>query len=177
MESDFTLLAGVDDEDVFRGEDSVELILCVSLDESLYYLDYDGNGEPIVVFEPGTTVTVDGVSYTADDFTFGLPPISELNPDGGGGDLAPHDIFPTAFLEVTRTIEDPGVHEFEIEDGVPGTHFDLYTVTTNPGEIDFFAPFSKDAGIVPEPSTLALLGGGLLLVSAQRRRKRKRREP
>jgi hypothetical protein len=176
-QSDFTLLATVDDEDVFRGEDTAEIILCVGLHESLYYLDYDANGDPIVIFEPGTTLTIDGVSYTADDFTYGLPPISEMNPDGGGGDLPPHDVYPTAFLEVKRTIDDPGVYEFEIEDGVAGTHFDLYTITSNPGEIDKFAPFSKDAGIVPEPSTLVLLGTSLLLVSAQKRRKRKRLEP
>jgi len=175
-ESDFTLQAIVDDEDVFRGEDTVDLYLCVALSHDLYTLDGQGD----VVFNEGTTITIDGITYTEDHFTYGLPPIEEMNPDGGGGDMPPHDIFPTAYLEVVRIINvadlnSPATYEYEISDAVAGTHFDLYTLDAE-GRIDKFAPFSKDAEVVPEPSTLALLGGGLLAVPLFRRLRKRRKQ-
>ncbi len=164
MSSAFTLQAIVDDEDVFRGEDSTTLYLAVALPEDL-------------LTHEGTLITINGTSYTADDFTLGLAPIAELNPDGGGGDLAPHAIYPTLFLEIPLVITEPGIHEFEITDAAGGIHFDLYTLTSNPGDIDFFAPFSKDAAtIAPEPSTFVLLGGGLLIAPLRRYVRRKRRQ-
>ena len=69
--SDFTLQAIVDDEDVFRGEDTVDLYLCVALSDDLYTLDGQGD----VVFNEGTTITIDLITYTENDFTYGLPPL------------------------------------------------------------------------------------------------------
>lgn len=159
----FTLQAIVDDEDVFRGADSTTLYLCIALSEDLFT-------------QAGTLITIDGVSYTTADFTYGLPPIAEANPDGGGGDMPPHDIYPTLYLEIPFEITEPGITEFEITDASGGIHFDLYTLDGN-GEIDMFAPFSKDAAtIVPEPSTFVLLGGGLLIAPLRRYVRRKRRQ-
>lgn len=175
----FTLQAIVDDNDVFRGETTVELTLCIALSDDLYTLDGDGN----VVFNEGTSITVDGVVLTEDDFVYGLPPISEVNEDGEGGDMPPHDIYPTAFTEITITIEDtgdyPDVYEFEITDASAGIHFDLYTLDED-DEIDFFAPFSHDAATVPpvpEPSTVALLASGLLVAPIARYWKKRRTRP
>lgn len=171
---DFTLDAIVADESVFGGEDTTELILCVALDESLYSLDASGN----VVFDDATGITIDGVQLTANDFEYGLPPISDLNPDGTGGDLGPHEIYPTAFTEIKMTIGDPGTYEFEITDASAGIHFDLYVLDENDRiTTGNFAPFSHDAETVPpvpEPSTLMLLGSGALLLTAGKRFARKR---
>jgi len=154
---EFTLQAIVDDDDVFRGQDSVELYLCVALSDDLFTLD--GNGD--VVFADGMSLSINGAALTAADFEYGLPPISDENLDGQGGDLAPHEIYPTAFAEIAFTITDPGIYEFQIANAVAGIHFDLYSLKSR-DRIDIFAPFSHDAGTVPstpvpEPSTLALL--------------------
>ncbi len=172
---DFTLQAIVDDEDCFNGQETVELTLCIALSDDLYTLDGDGN----VVFNEGTSITVDGVVLTEEDFVYGLPPISEVNEDGGGGDMPPHDIYPTAFTEITITIDDPGAYDFMIEDASAGIHFDLYTLDENE-EIDCFAPFSHDAATVPpvpEPSTVALLASGLLVAPIARYWKKRRTRP
>jgi hypothetical protein len=154
---DFTLDAIVNDEDVFGGQDSVELHLCVALDDDLYTIDGNGN----IIFNAGTGITIDGVALSEDDFVYGLPPISDVNPDGQGGDLPPHDYYPTAFTEVVFTVDDPGAYDFQITDASAGIHFDLFSLDSN-DEIDYFAPFSHDAETVggppvPEPSTLALM--------------------
>jgi hypothetical protein len=129
-----------------------------------------------VIFDDGTGITIDGVQLTGGDFEYGLPPISDANLDGNGGDVARHEIYPTAFTEIKITINDPGTHEFEISDASAGIHFDLYTLNGR-DRIEYFAPFSHDAETgppVPEPSTLILLGSGALLLTVKKRFARKR---
>jgi hypothetical protein len=160
---EFVLQAIVPDDDVLNGQESVDLYLCIALSDDLYTLD--GNGD--VVFNDGMSLTVNGVDLLAHNFDYGLPPLTEDNTDGGGGDLAPHDWFPTAFTEIVTSIDGAGTYEFLISNAVPGIHFDLYTLDEF-GQIDSFAPFSHDAETgtppVPEPATLALAIGGLLLL-------------
>jgi len=183
-DEDFTLSA-------FATDPTNDAILSVALSDDLFYLDASNN----VVLEPGTTITIDGVTLTSADFVYGLPPISAINPDGGGGDLGPHDIYPTAFAEITVDIVTPGtifdvqplsgggfgsyqdgyIYDFEVTDAVEGIHFDLYTLNGN-DRIKDFAPFSHDAETgppppVPEPTTLLLFGSGLASLAFLKRRK------
>jgi len=179
---DFTLSA-------FATASTTDVRLSVALSADLFYLDASNN----VVLQPGTTITIDGVTLTSADFDYGLPPISTVNPDGGGGDLPPHDIFPTAFAEITVGIVTPGtifdtqplsdgtfgsyedgyIYNFMITDAVAGIHFDLYILNGRDRVVDK-APFSHDAETrppVPEPTTLLLLGSGLASLAILRRRK------
>ena len=181
--ADFTLSA-------FAVDPTDDAILCVALSEDLFYLDASNN----VVFEPGTSITIDGVTLTAADFVYGLPPISTINPDGGGGDLGPHEIYPTAFAEIVIDIDAAGtifdtqplsgggfgsyqdgyIYDFAITDAVAGIHFDLYILDDEDRILDK-APFSHDAETgtppVPEPMTLLLLGSGLASIAVLKRRK------
>ncbi|GAB4354700.1 MAG: hypothetical protein Kow0099_38820 [Candidatus Abyssubacteria bacterium] len=176
---DFTLDAIVGEGAFDPGESSEQIYLCVALSEDLYWLEETVGGEQIVHFNEGTSITIDGVTLTGDDFVYGLPPIAEENPDGGGGDVAPHDVYPTAYAEIVITVEDPGTYSFEITDATAGIHFDLYTLNEE-GRIDDFAPFSHDAEVntppVPEPSTVLLLGTGILALPVGRYLRRKHKK-
>jgi hypothetical protein len=164
---DFTLQALVDDRDVFRGQESVELTLCVSLSSDLYTLDGNGN----VVLGNDFNMAINGMQLANADWEYGYSPLAQVTPSSS---LAPHGIFPTAYTEITFDISDPGIYDFIITNAPPGVHFDLYAVDEF-GNIIAFAPFSKDAGtVVPEPSTLMLLGTGLFLVPIGKYVRRKR---
>ncbi len=107
------------------------------------------------------------------------------------GDLPRHGVYPTYFEEFAfyfsgaetaqyDTMDDPGgpvgpclgdncmyYVAFDVSEYLdPGyhLHFDLYNVRIRGEDRDKaqFAPFSHDAEIVPEPSTVLLLGAGML---------------
>jgi hypothetical protein len=152
-------------------------------------MDYSVDGADLGSF---TVNGGDPIDVTS-DMIYGNPPIenAELIQPADGGDLGPHDVFPTYFVEVpfqfdtshttaTYNTQDEagGVKEgtgsyyipFEIDmtglNQEYGLHFDLYNESLKKGDYDIaeFAPFSHDAEThrVPEPGVLPLLAMGLL---------------
>ncbi|MDH4208709.1 MAG: choice-of-anchor N protein [Anaerolineae bacterium] len=112
---------------------------------------------------------------------------------GNGSPLPPHDIYPTWFGTVnvgdfltpyTETVYDmqpgeTGSAPGEIQyvhvtiEGFERVHFDAYNHTIIGKYKARFAPFSHDAGIVPEPGTLLLLCPGIAGLLVVRRRGRR----
>jgi hypothetical protein len=119
--------------------------------------------------------------------------------DWGDSSLPSHGIFPTYFAEFDfmfsgtditpyNTQDDPGgpadlsgtgmyYASFEVDvsllDPDYGIHFDLYNIEVfgNGKHKTMFAPFSHDAAtVVPEPSTILLLGVGMLGLWGLKRR-------
>jgi hypothetical protein len=131
------------------------------------------------------TISIDGFALAVADFVYGLPPFSTINPDGNGGDLAPHEIYPTYFAEYIFDFTTPASIYDTQPGGQPGTklgyredfvidisgfdsgHFDLYTLKGE-DRIHKFAPPSHDAEYgsdnlpVSEPGTMILLGISLI---------------
>lgn len=150
--------------------------------------------------EPGGTYGSFSVNGTTVNVTsgmiFGTPPITAVLTSE---DLPSHDIFETYYKEFsvdfvtgdqttpyntqndtdfpTTPLSGTGMYYdmFTIDmaglDSDFGLHFDLYHVAAD-GTIDYFAPFSHDAGgpPVPEPATFLLLGSGMAALAAFRRR-------
>lgn len=141
------------------------------------------------------TVTGDGGNLTMVSSGVGSPPVSDPN------DLAPHGIFDTWFEIYEFTFSGPTELIGDQQPGETGTgqgyketfsisyalndinavgvHFDLFTIQGD-GKLDdptdqvkSFAPFSHDAeGVIPEPTTLTLLGLGLVGAGVARRRRK-----
>lgn len=147
------------------------------------------------VDEHGVAHVNEVIAATA-DMTFGIPPLEE-NWDAAhdGGDLGSHDIFDTYFYEFTFKFDAGStVSAYNTADGSTTSgvlyqetfsfdltnlqsgydlHFDLYNTKVKKSgdfDIDFFAPFSHDAGSsrtpapIPAPSAwlLLLLGFGAI---------------
>lgn len=130
------------------------------------------------------TVVIDGTTYLPTDFNYGTPPVDVM--DDEPGNLQPHSIFPTYYLEMAFTFDNlhtvgaynvqtdatsPGIlyyHDFTVS--VAGLseayvlHFDLYHEGVKRGVygVDYFAPFSKDAESGHYPPVLVPDQGSVL---------------
>jgi hypothetical protein len=137
------------------------------------------------------TVNSTAYSYTSSAWNWGSPPVDVAdNSSGTGpGNLAPHGVFPTYYLELAFTFDSlHSMAAYNVADGSSASgsvwykdfsvdvtgllpayavHFDLYNEKMKKGSytINDFAPFSHDAESghnVPEGGlTLLLLGLGL----------------
>ncbi len=150
---------------------------------------------PVPNFGP---VTIDAVTYLPTAFNYGVPPVDVMDDDSGN--LSPHSIFPTYYLELAFTFDalhTVGAYNVQTDASSPGLlyyhdftvsvaslaeayvlHFDLYHEGVKRGVygVDYFAPFSKDAesghytSVPDEGSVLVFFGLGLVLVALQRRK-------
>ena len=125
-------------------------------------------------------------TFNSSDFTWGTPPSADP--------LPPHGIYPTWYAELlvdnelltgNETVYDyiPGgngsnnygfIYKFNVTTTFDYIHFDAYAWAQDlQGGQRYFAPFSHDAEVVPEPTTMALFGFGLLGAGVVRRIRRR----
>lgn len=138
------------------------------------------------------TISNDGGSLALVAAGDGTPPLSDPIPAHGIFGTY-FEIYEVDFDGALATIEntqppggDPGVGYTELFQiavsslaaGVQGLHFDLFTIQgsghlSGASEVAAFAPFSHDAGLVPEPSAVGVFSIGLLVAGASIRRLRR----
>lgn len=134
--------------------------------------------------------SIDGTLYTTATLNYGDPPLNV--PDIQPGDLAPHGVYPTYYVEVSFNFSGATVGAYNTADGTTqagsllyyhdfsvnvsglrsgySVHFDLYDEKVKQGNyvVDDFAPFSHDAQSrlrVPDNgSTVLLMGIALILL-------------
>jgi hypothetical protein len=134
-----------------------------------------------VAIEPGLALSnpapdigsfkVNGTSYTGSMLTWGTPPTNV--PDTQSGNLSPHGIYPTYYLELQFSFASAGTvaaYNVQTDAAASGSlrfvdfqidvtglrsaynlHFDLYNEAFRNGDytVDRFAPFSHDAASGP----------------------------
>lgn len=140
--------------------------------------------------DPNGEVSVDINGTTFNSWAYGYAPLSTASTWDNSEDLARHSVFPTWYSEFNAgnfglvggigdvqpqpDYWDPSIEgylaaaqamgEYKVFSidvtGATFVHFDAYTLNPD-GSIQYFAPFSHDAGMVPEPGTLLLLGLGI----------------
>ncbi|PAW66835.1 MAG: hypothetical protein B9S34_07060 [Opitutia bacterium Tous-C1TDCM] len=113
------------------------------------------------------TFKINGVAYTGSMLTWGTPPTNV--PDFESGNLSPHGIYPTYYLELQFSFANAGtVSAYNVQTDAAASgvlryvdfqvdvsalrsaynlHFDLYNEKFRQGDysVDRFAPFSHDA--------------------------------
>lgn len=125
--------------------------------------------------DPGSgTVTLSDIGCGPQTpFTYGTPTM------GNGQELPPHGVYPTSYTTLPVGGFDTLYEVHDMQPGEDGTaqgqiktvhvsitefyevHFDAYNHTIIGQQKVRFAPFSHDAGYVPEPGTMLLLMSGL----------------
>ncbi|MBL4574140.1 MAG: choice-of-anchor N protein [Gammaproteobacteria bacterium] len=154
--------------------------------------------------EPFGSFQFNGTTYDVDNMDYGNPPFEAVL-DHEPGDLAPHSVFNTFFLELeflfsasmtTATVntQDSPDHvptglggdlyyqsfDLDVSNLLPGfgLHFDLYNSEFIAGDVDIdnFAPFSHDAGTAePVPEPTTISLLALSLLTIAGLARRRRR--
>ncbi len=131
-------------------------------------------------------LTIGGSTFNAADFEYGTPP--DVDP------LPPHGVYPTNYVEyLVAPVTTPGpfvevpdyspdpdagtslygqVFKFNISTTYEFVQFDAFGFLGAPDGKRIKAPFSHDAQVVPEPTTLALFGLGLAAAGFMRKKRR-----
>lgn len=131
-------------------------------------------------------LTIGGSTFNAADFEYGTPP--DVDP------LPPHGVYPTNYVEyLVAPVTTPGpfvevpdyspdpdagtslygqVFKFNVSTTYEFVQFDAFGFLGAPDGKRIKAPFSHDAQVVPEPTTLALFGLGLAAAGFMRKKRR-----
>lgn len=152
-------------------------------------------------FDPNGLVSVDVNGATYNSWSYGYAPFMTAPGFDPGDDLPKHGVFPAWYEELSAgdfvpvggigdVQPDPDYWDPSVEGYLAGAqaqgqykvfsitamgtsylHFDAYTLNPD-GSIQYFAPFSHDAALVPEPGTMILFGLGMFGLGVYRRFRR-----